>query len=371
MDSLTFRIGTRRSTRIAHCRALVSALSRPISIRPPHGTAGCQWNGPSWPFQTSQALTALANLLNDYHQSVITRADYLRLLRQYTHQHLLSPDHPDIQEDYNPDTGTPIVGLARSHHYNHSTYIDLILSELIGIRPRTDTTLEINPLRPAETALDELPIHYFAIQNLVYHSHNVSVFYDWDGTRYGVGRELSVFIDGKRAAGPGPLKRTLAPLPLMARTGSDRQACPSISQSIRGSLTDLGQLRHRVSRRQPLQRPSTVGCSFLLRIPTGGLRRRKAQPRQAGTRSTSNRSAISGPSNSISSLTHNSFRRPLPFNCNIRHRPAGKIFPNNVVLLSNRSRTAKTESNFRQFIPRNYESFLLTRPRLQPFVSSN
>ncbi|MCX6226909.1 MAG: hypothetical protein NTV01_19535, partial [Bacteroidia bacterium] len=32
----------------------------------------CQWNGPSWPFATSQTLTALANVLNDYPQDVIT-----------------------------------------------------------------------------------------------------------------------------------------------------------------------------------------------------------------------------------------------------------------------------------------------------------
>ena len=33
----------------------------------PH--AECQWNGPVWPFQTTQVLLGLANLLNDYHQS--------------------------------------------------------------------------------------------------------------------------------------------------------------------------------------------------------------------------------------------------------------------------------------------------------------
>ena len=179
----------------------------------PTGKPECQWNGPSWPFQTSQALTALANLLDDYHQSRITRTDYLRLLRLYTHQHYLSPGHPDIQEDYNPDTGQPIVGLARSHHYNHSTYVDLILSGLIGVRPRADENLEVNPLIPIELAPNERPIRYFALQKLVYHGHEVSVFYDLDGSRYRIGRGLSVFVDGKRSSGPGPLARTLIVLP--------------------------------------------------------------------------------------------------------------------------------------------------------------
>lgn len=182
------------------------------------GKPECQWNGPSWPFQTSQALTALANLLNDYHQPYITRADYLRLLRQYTAEHFLSPGHPDIQEDYNPDTGKPIVGLARSHHYSHSTYVDLILSGLIGIRPHADDVLEVNPLLTADTPAGAQPIHYFAVQGVLYHGHDVSVIYDADGSRYGIGSGLSVFVDGKRVLGPGPLAR--AEIALAAKTHS-------------------------------------------------------------------------------------------------------------------------------------------------------
>jgi glycogen debranching enzyme len=48
------------------------------------GQRGSQWNGPSWPYQTSQALTAMANLLNNYDQDIITPQHYLKLLRLYT-----------------------------------------------------------------------------------------------------------------------------------------------------------------------------------------------------------------------------------------------------------------------------------------------
>ena len=180
------------------------------------GRPECQWNGPSWPFQTSQLLTGLANLLNDYTQPFITRADYLRLLRQYTHQHFLAPDHPDIQEDYDPDSGAPIVGLARSHHYSHSTYVDLILSGLVGIRPRADNMLEINPLLPSGKLSGARPIRYFFLQGVLYHGHDVDVVYDEDGTRYGAGKGLSVFVDGMRASGPVPLGRVL--ISLQSRT---------------------------------------------------------------------------------------------------------------------------------------------------------
>jgi len=173
------------------------------------GKPECQWNGPSWPFQSSQTLTALANLLHDYQQTSITREHYLQLLRQYTHEHMLAPGDPDLQEDYNPDTGVPIVGLERSHHYNHSTYVDLILSGLIGIRPRADDVLEIDPLLPA---VGDRPIRYFALENVAYHGHDVGVVYDVDGSRYHAGRGLSVFVDGRRASGPGPLADVKIPL---------------------------------------------------------------------------------------------------------------------------------------------------------------
>jgi len=176
------------------------------------GRPECQWNGPSWPFQTSQALTGLANLLDDYPSAAISAADYLRLLRQYTHQHFLSPGRPDIEEDYNPDTGTPIVGLPRSHHYFHSTYIDLVLSGLIGIRPRADNVLELDPLVPVQPETPQR-IRYFALQTLAYHHHDISVFYDEDGSRYGIGAGLSIFVDRQRVYGPGPLAPTRVTLP--------------------------------------------------------------------------------------------------------------------------------------------------------------
>lgn len=179
----------------------------------PTGLRECQWNGPSWPFQTSQTLGALANFLHDAPTSeVITRGAYVHLLRQYTRQHFLIKDHPDLQEDYNPDTGGVIVGLPRSHHYLHSSYIDLLMTGLIGIRPRTDNKFELDPLLDTTPAA-ERPVRWFGIDHLRYHGHDLSVFYDADGTRYHVGRGISVFVNGVRAAGPVALGRVTFELP--------------------------------------------------------------------------------------------------------------------------------------------------------------
>jgi len=153
----------------------------------------CQWNGPSWPYQTSQILTATANLLNNYRQDVISATDYLKILRQYTKQHYLPDGKLNLQEDYNPDTGKPIVGLARSHHYLHSTYNDLIISGLCGVRPSEGNTLTIYPL--VDTS-----IQYFCLSDVVYHGHKLMLVYDADGSRYKLGKGLTVFIDGKKAS---------------------------------------------------------------------------------------------------------------------------------------------------------------------------
>jgi hypothetical protein len=75
----------------------------------------CQWNGPSWPYSTSVTLTAMANLLDDYHQSVVTKKDYFDVLRIYSNsQRRKLADGKVIcwiDEDIDPRTG---VWLARA-----------------------------------------------------------------------------------------------------------------------------------------------------------------------------------------------------------------------------------------------------------------
>ena len=165
----------------------------------------CQWNGPTWPFDTTLVLKAMANLLNDYTQDVVHPGDYVRLLKQYTHQHYLNGE-PDLQEDYNPDTGNVIVGLSRSHHYNHSGYNDLIITGLAGLRPRADDVLEINPLIPADDRSTNA-IEYFCLENVPYHGQLVTIVYDRDGQHYKKGAGLSVYVNGHQALASSPLGR--------------------------------------------------------------------------------------------------------------------------------------------------------------------
>jgi hypothetical protein len=160
-----------------------------------------QWNGPSWPFSTAQTLVALGNLLRNYTQSVVSRSDYLATFDGYTRsQH--KAGHPWIAEDLNPLTGAWIADIAgRSECYNHSTYDDLIISSLVGLVPRQDSTIEVNPLLP-DGAWD-----YFYLDNVLYHGHRLTIFYDKAGTRYGVGKGFFLYVDAKRAATSATLSR--------------------------------------------------------------------------------------------------------------------------------------------------------------------
>ncbi|USW57870.1 Putative coagulation factor 5/8 domain, six-hairpin glycosidase superfamily [Septoria linicola] len=163
----------------------------------------CQWNGPVWPYQTTQVLLGMANLLNSYTQSIISKADYLYELRSYTRMHYWN-NKLNLEEDYEPDKAGPIVGLERSPHYFHSGYNDLIISGLVGIRPRADNTLEVNPMVPAGS------LQYFRLQDVIYHGRNIAVQWDANGSRYGQGAGLRVEVDGQVVATSSSLSRVTA-----------------------------------------------------------------------------------------------------------------------------------------------------------------
>ena len=152
----------------------------------------CHWNGPSWPYATSMTLTGLANLLQDYPaQSYVTKQTYLLLLRQFAQQQHRD-GVPHVAEAANADTGDWVYDAVNfSEHYNHSSFIDLVLTGLLGIRPQADDTLVLKPLVPDDW-------RYFAVQNLPYHGHLLTIVWDLDGTHYNAGSGLQVFQDGTR-----------------------------------------------------------------------------------------------------------------------------------------------------------------------------
>ena len=172
----------------------------------------CKWNGPSWPYSTSITLTALANLLNDYQHKSISKKDYLEQLQIFANAHRRVNEKgelvPWIDEDINPYSGDWISrsmlkalgwpkakgGEERGKDYNHSTFADLIITGLVGLRPQDNDTVIINPLVP-DNAWD-----WFCLDNISYHGKNLTIVYDRYGTKYNKGKGLMCFVDGKLKA---------------------------------------------------------------------------------------------------------------------------------------------------------------------------
>ena len=162
-----------------------------------HGVGKCEWDGAVWPFATSQTLTALANFINDYTNvpSGFPTGDpdslYFAELEKYMQsQHMRGK--PYIGEYLDETTGYWLKGdQERSRYYNHSTWNDLIITGLCGLRPRADNTLQVNPLLPKGKW------DYFCLDNVLYHGHNLTIVWDQDGSRYHAGKGLRIYVDGQ------------------------------------------------------------------------------------------------------------------------------------------------------------------------------
>lgn len=165
----------------------------------------CQWNGPSWPYATSQTLVAMANVLQEYPQNIITRKDYFTQFLIYTNSQKLQTENglivPWIDENLNPYTGDWIARTMlkrkkeqyaeRGKDYNHSTYADLLISGVIGLKPRLDNMIEINPCLPENTW------DYFCLDRIPYKGNQLTILWDKTGKKYNSGKGLTILSNGK------------------------------------------------------------------------------------------------------------------------------------------------------------------------------
>lgn len=153
------------------------------------GVGKCEWDGAVWPFATAQTLTAMANFM-DSKQNVVSKDDYFLQLEKYV-QSQYYRGKPYIGEYLDEVTGYWLKGdQERSRYYNHSTFNDLIITGLMGLRPRLDNVLEINPLIPQDKW------NWFCLDNVNYQGHNITVIWDKNGDKYHLGKGFSVLVDG-------------------------------------------------------------------------------------------------------------------------------------------------------------------------------
>eukprot|EP01047_Picozoa_sp_COSAG01_P070440 COSAG01_NODE_10676_length_2107_cov_4.714143_1_plen_94_part_00 len=77
---------------------------------------------------------------------------------------------------------------------NHATFMDLVLSGVVGLQPKPNGTLLVNPLVPAAS----LP--WWAADGVSLHGKVVTVVFDASGTHYHRGAGLQVMVDGATVA---------------------------------------------------------------------------------------------------------------------------------------------------------------------------
>ena len=91
--------------------------------------------------------------------------------------------------------------------YNHSNYCDLVITGLVGLRPRADDRVEVNPLVPPGTW------DWFCLDNVRYHSRILTILWDKTGMRYNKGKGFRIFADGHDIASTDDLHRLTGKLP--------------------------------------------------------------------------------------------------------------------------------------------------------------
>ncbi|KAI1413864.1 Six-hairpin glycosidase-like protein [Hypoxylon sp. FL1857] len=159
----------------------------------------CYWNGMSWPYSTGHTLKSLAAIYRSGTTNV-TAEQYHQYLQTYARTQQKN-GQPYVAESHYPFIdGWSADGWNHSEHYDHSTNNDDVITGLFGIIPQEEDALKISPIVPRNWT-------YFALENLSYHGHLVTVLYDKHGSRYKAGRGLTVFVDGKKVFN-SPKKRS-------------------------------------------------------------------------------------------------------------------------------------------------------------------
>ncbi len=145
----------------------------------------CLWNGYVWPFATSQTLYALQNAIDNYGCEKYKKL-YRDLLIQYAESHTRTLEdgrkicwidesrHPFEDEWYTracleKEGWRGIV--ERGKDYNHSTFCDLVISGIVGVKASLDGELTVKPNIPDDW-------EYFTLSGLHFKGKCYDISYD-------------------------------------------------------------------------------------------------------------------------------------------------------------------------------------------------
>ncbi|MCK4339637.1 MAG: hypothetical protein KAW87_06595, partial [Candidatus Cloacimonetes bacterium] len=143
------------------------------------------WEGPSWPAATSHMIDAFASSAKTFARSLLPQT--AELVKRAAKNHL--QPRADFYERYNPLTGEP---LSHFRDYMHSWWIDIIIRHVVGLEPREDGLIELNPL--------PMGLDYFLLENVQYRGREITIVWQLPDKpkkyeNYPMG--YSVYGDGK------------------------------------------------------------------------------------------------------------------------------------------------------------------------------
>lgn len=167
----------------------------------------CVWSGNSWPFATSQTLKAMSNVITNYKIKEVSKDDYFKLFKTFTMTQRKN-GKPYIAEGLHPDNGSWAGHDVQGHseHYYHSSYVDLVISDLIGLKAQANDTMLVNPLVPKEW-------DYFILEDVNYHGHSITIVWDRTGNKYNQGKGFQLISDGVTIASASTIKELKVYLP--------------------------------------------------------------------------------------------------------------------------------------------------------------
>ncbi|MCD0489330.1 glycoside hydrolase [Pedobacter sp. MC2016-14] len=186
---------------------LTTAERREPTFRTRGTGHSCEWDGALWPFASSQTLKGMSNLLSNYkkHGEMNTTVFY-KELRKYAASHQKN-GKPYLGEYQDEKNGEWLKGdNPRSSFYNHSTFCDLVINDLIGLKPRADNAIGIYPLLPKNQW------DWFLLDQVSYHGKMLTILWDKTGKKYNKGKGFHIYADGKEIYTSGSLKPAIITL---------------------------------------------------------------------------------------------------------------------------------------------------------------
>ncbi len=178
------------------------------------------------PHPISMGGRTLIQAIRNYDQDTVRGAHVMHLLRRYNdlvfpgvhpNDPTWRPNAHEYYSQWEPYAREPRPKASDISHDFHSMWLSLVIEGPLGLVPRADDILEIDPMAKAWT--------YFLVDRLRYRGHDLTIAWDQpgDGAPHyeGFPEGLSVRVDGQQVAHSDSLSRLLIDLGAIATPAAD------------------------------------------------------------------------------------------------------------------------------------------------------